>query len=157
MAALEDEQPCLRLTWSRPQTISRVELTFDTDYDHPMESVLMGHPERVMPFCVPNLVVLNGRVVHDAEPAPPSPASVKVVGASGFATEYLRKSGHPHDAGSASQAPHPKGLLARVTDNHQTRRTLHFDEPVTTDRLEIHLTAPSETVPAALFEVRCYR
>jgi hypothetical protein len=29
-----------------------VELSFDTDLDHPMESVLWGHPERVMPFCV---------------------------------------------------------------------------------------------------------
>ena len=31
----------------------------------PMESVLMGHPERMMPFCVPNVVVLNPRVVRD--------------------------------------------------------------------------------------------
>jgi hypothetical protein len=27
-------------------------LTFDTDFDHPMESVLLGHPERVMPGCI---------------------------------------------------------------------------------------------------------
>ena len=50
--SLEDSAPSLTLTWSQPQTIRVVEITFDTDYDHPMESVLMGHPERVMPGCV---------------------------------------------------------------------------------------------------------
>jgi hypothetical protein len=47
-----DPAPALTLTWDRPRTIDRVELTFDTDFDHPMETVLLGHPERVMPFCV---------------------------------------------------------------------------------------------------------
>lgn len=32
---------------------------FDPDYDHPMESVLMGHPERQMPFCVERYRVLD--------------------------------------------------------------------------------------------------
>ncbi len=32
--------------------IQTIEITFDTDYDHPMESVLMGHPERIMPGCI---------------------------------------------------------------------------------------------------------
>ena len=38
---------------------------FDPDYDHPMESVLMGHPERRMPFCVERYRVLdeNGHVL----------------------------------------------------------------------------------------------
>jgi hypothetical protein len=47
-----DPAPSVTLAWSRPQTIGRIELSFDTDFDHPMESVLMGHPERDMPFCV---------------------------------------------------------------------------------------------------------
>jgi hypothetical protein len=47
-----DAAPALRLEWAEPQTIARVELGFDTDFDHPMESVLWGHPEREMPFCV---------------------------------------------------------------------------------------------------------
>ena len=153
VAAFEDEQPCLRLTWSKPQTISRVELMFDTDYDHPMESVLMGHPERVMPFCVPNVVVLNPRAVRDAKQAKPVTATVKAVGASGYATELLRKNGGENGSGET----HPPVLLARLQDNHDTRRVLHFAEPVTTDCLEIHLTAPGEPIPAALFEVRCYR
>ena len=30
--------------WAEPRTVGRIELAFDTDFDHPMESVLMGHP-----------------------------------------------------------------------------------------------------------------
>jgi hypothetical protein len=50
--AREDKTPSLHLNWDEPQTIKTIEITFDTDYDHPMESVLMGHPERVMPGCI---------------------------------------------------------------------------------------------------------
>ena len=104
------EQPVIRLAWDKPQTIARIELSFDTDFDHPMESVLMGHPERVMPFCVQQFEIRD-------------------------------------DAGR---------VIAACHDNHQTRRTVRFEPPVKTDCLEIHLTAPSKLVPAALFEVRCY-
>lgn len=52
VAAPDDPAPALTLTWPEPQTIARIELGFDTDFDHPMESVLWGHPEREMPFCV---------------------------------------------------------------------------------------------------------
>jgi len=34
--------------------INRIILNFDTDFDHPMESVQMGHPENRVPFCVKN-------------------------------------------------------------------------------------------------------
>jgi hypothetical protein len=50
--AREDKNPTLHLTWDEPQTLQTIEITFDTDYDHPMESVLMGHPERIMPGCI---------------------------------------------------------------------------------------------------------
>ncbi len=59
VAAPGDPAPTLRLEWDRPQTIRRIELSFDTDFDHPMESVLMGHPERFMPFCVKRYRVLD--------------------------------------------------------------------------------------------------
>lgn len=49
--ARDDREPWLRLTWDKPRTLNSIEITFDTDFDHPMESVLMGHPERVMPGC----------------------------------------------------------------------------------------------------------
>ena len=41
-------------------------LSFDNDANHPMETVLMGHPERVMPYCVRHfqLVDGNGKVLH---------------------------------------------------------------------------------------------
>jgi hypothetical protein len=57
LAALDDRQPTLTLRWSAPQTIARIELAFDPDFDHAMESVLMGHPERVTPFCVRHFIV----------------------------------------------------------------------------------------------------
>jgi hypothetical protein len=47
-----DAMPTLTLRWDEPQTVGRIELFFDTDYDHPMETVLMAHPEDAMPFCV---------------------------------------------------------------------------------------------------------
>lgn len=62
-----DPNPVLTLSWEKPQTISRVELAFDTDFDHPMETVLMGHPETVMPFCVRHYRLLNeeGKVLFE--------------------------------------------------------------------------------------------
>ncbi len=64
-----DPRPTLSLHWDRPQTIRCIELVFDTDLDHPMESVLMGHPERAMPFCVRHFRILDGqgRVLAECE------------------------------------------------------------------------------------------
>lgn len=63
LADLSDAKPTLTLSWPKAQTVSRVELFFDTDYDHPMESVLMGHPEDAMPFCVKHFRILSGETV----------------------------------------------------------------------------------------------
>lgn len=52
VAGKNDENPELRLSWDALQEISHISLYFDTDFDHAMESVQMGHPENVMPFCV---------------------------------------------------------------------------------------------------------
>jgi hypothetical protein len=52
VAAMEDGHPTISLEWTDNQTIARVELAFDVDFDHPMESALFGHPEAAMPFCV---------------------------------------------------------------------------------------------------------
>ena len=59
VADFADPAPALTLRWPQPQTIARIELMFDPDYDHPMESVLMGHPERRMPFCVERYRLLD--------------------------------------------------------------------------------------------------
>lgn len=60
VADLNDQAPYLALHWGQPQSISRVELYFDTDFDHPMETVLMGHPENVMPFCIRDYSLEDG-------------------------------------------------------------------------------------------------
>ena len=64
-----DKNPTITLQWDKPKTISRIELSFDTDFDHPMESVLMTHPENVMPFCVRNYVIKNdaGIIIHEVK------------------------------------------------------------------------------------------
>lgn len=48
----EDKTPAIRLRWPKEVTINKLDLFFDNDYDHPAESVQMGHPESIMPFCV---------------------------------------------------------------------------------------------------------
>lgn len=61
VADVEDPRPALSLTWPSPVSVNSIILTFDTDRDHPMESVLMGHPESAMPFCVKAYRVLDDR------------------------------------------------------------------------------------------------
>ncbi|TKC65583.1 FAD-dependent oxidoreductase [Pedobacter hiemivivus] len=60
VADWNDENPTITIDWKETKTIKRIEILFDTDYDHPMESVLMGHPEHVMPFCVRDYVIKDG-------------------------------------------------------------------------------------------------
>jgi hypothetical protein len=129
VADFAHEQPTLRLTWDKPQTIARIEFSFDTDFDHPMESVLMGHPERVMPFCVRELVVAQG-------------ARVPVMA-----------NGHAPNDKNGSDTEH---LIGQLAENHQSRQVIRLSQPITTDCLEIRLVAPSGNVPASLFEVRCF-
>jgi len=58
---LEDENPWAELSWESPQTLKHVRVSFDTDFDHPMESALMEHPENISPFCV-----RSARLIDDA-------------------------------------------------------------------------------------------
>jgi hypothetical protein len=55
-----DPAPAVTLRWDKPVTLGRVVLSFDNDANHPMESVLMGHPERVMPYCVKSFRLTDG-------------------------------------------------------------------------------------------------
>jgi hypothetical protein len=130
VADFAHEQPVVRLAWTEPRTIAEVALDFDTDLDHPMESVLMGHPEREMPFCVRNLSI-SARLLETP-------------------------SGGTDDGSVATRDATVTTVLAEILANHQTRRVVRFDAPITTDLLEIQLLAPSIHVPAALFAVRCY-
>ncbi len=65
VAAFDDPQPELTFSWDSRQTIRRIELFVDADYDHPTETVLMLHPENVAPFCLRNYRILdeNGEVI----------------------------------------------------------------------------------------------
>ncbi len=128
-ADFSHEQPVVRLTWESPQSISTIEIDFDTDFDHPMESVLMGHPERDMPFCV---------------------SDIKITCAA------LDDTGTNGQSSTAILSHHATLTVAEIIGNHQTRRIITIDKPVTTDCLELHLLIPSTTSPAALFSVRCF-
>ena len=69
VADLSDKKPSIILEWEGPTTISQVVLSFDTDFDHPMESVLMTHPENIMPFCIRNYMLKdeNGSILYKKE------------------------------------------------------------------------------------------
>jgi hypothetical protein len=60
VVALDDGRPQVQLHWNERQSIREIVLMFDTDYDHALETVLMGHPENTIPFCVRHYRILNG-------------------------------------------------------------------------------------------------
>lgn len=63
----KDPAPELKLQWETPIEMSHVVIEFDPDWDHPMESVLMTHPEEVVPFMVKDFDVLadDGEVLAE--------------------------------------------------------------------------------------------
>ena len=67
VADFKDDNPLIILNWINPKHIEKMILSFDTDFDHPMESVLMSHPEAVMPFCIRNYRIYDdkGRKVFE--------------------------------------------------------------------------------------------
>ncbi len=67
LASPTDPKPTLTVEWDQPQMICTVDLFFDSDLDHPVESSLMGHPERCSPFCVKHFRLLDqdGHVLHE--------------------------------------------------------------------------------------------
>jgi hypothetical protein len=64
-----DSLPTIFLFWQKKVRISRIVLFLDPDYDHPMESVLMGHPEDRVPFVVKNYKIEDGqgKLLHRAK------------------------------------------------------------------------------------------
>lgn len=61
VADLDDATPTLTIRWDTKVSIGKLSLFFDTDYDHPMETVQMTHPENRMPFCVEKYKVYDGQ------------------------------------------------------------------------------------------------
>lgn len=66
VADLQDKFPSLTLNWSQKVYFSSITLFFDTDADHAMENVQMGHHDSIMPFCVRDYEVVNdvGMVIY---------------------------------------------------------------------------------------------
>lgn len=52
LAEADDSRRELKLEWREGVNASQAIFSFDTDFDHPMESAQWGHPERHIPFCV---------------------------------------------------------------------------------------------------------
>lgn len=59
VADLNDENPCVTLSWDEPIEIKRIVLFFDSDFDHPLESTLRVHPERVVPHTVRDYRIID--------------------------------------------------------------------------------------------------
>ena len=52
VADLNDKNPSLQIKWDGKVEINEIKLFFDSDFDHPLESTLRVHPERVVPHTV---------------------------------------------------------------------------------------------------------
>ena len=65
VADLNDETPELVVNFEETKEIRRIKLYFDTDYDHPMETIQWNHPESDMPFCVKQYTISdeNGNIL----------------------------------------------------------------------------------------------
>ncbi|SIQ36406.1 FAD-dependent oxidoreductase [Maribacter ulvicola] len=60
VAEIEDKTPQVRLKWEKPVTVKTVKLYFDCDFDHALETTLMGHPEDTIPFVVDEYKIKDG-------------------------------------------------------------------------------------------------
>jgi hypothetical protein len=69
VASKNDQAPSLTISWDVEQTISLIQITFDNDYDHPMETVLQGHPEAFIPFCIKDYQIKDstGNILVDVQ------------------------------------------------------------------------------------------
>ncbi|WP_163418402.1 FAD-dependent oxidoreductase [Flagellimonas sp. HSM57] len=61
LSDIDDKNPKLSLQWDKKQTIGRIKLFFDSDYDNALESILMTHPKSVTTF------MQSDYEIHDAE------------------------------------------------------------------------------------------
>lgn len=59
VADLNDPNPHVTFIWTEPVQVERIVLFFDSDFDHPLESTLRVHPERVVPYTVANYKITD--------------------------------------------------------------------------------------------------
>lgn len=93
VADYEDKEAAIIINWAKKETINKVELFFDGDYDNPLESVLMLNPETKMAFCVDDVSIyddtdkligsimgnyLSHRTIVFAEPVTTNQLKIKV-------------------------------------------------------------------------------
>jgi len=66
-SALSDKEAYINLSWDSEKEINTITLYFDTDYDHALESVQMGHPENIIPFCIQKYRIKdkNGKIIYE--------------------------------------------------------------------------------------------
>jgi hypothetical protein len=61
VANVNDRNPYISVSWKEEVVINKVELFFDTDYDHPLETVLLANPETTMVYCVQRFKLLDDK------------------------------------------------------------------------------------------------
>ena len=59
VAGYNDRQPEININWNKEVSIHKIVLSFDCDYDHPMENVLLRQPNAVQPFCATDVMVFS--------------------------------------------------------------------------------------------------
>lgn len=64
VAEFDDANPSLQVNWETAQTLSGVQLYFDADADHALETVLMEHPETRMPFTVADYRIVTAEGIE---------------------------------------------------------------------------------------------
>lgn len=69
VAELGDGHPELKIKWKQAVSIKTIKLFFDCDYDHALETTLMGHPESEIPFVVADYRIKNaaGEVLKEVK------------------------------------------------------------------------------------------
>jgi hypothetical protein len=102
----DGERKMVEVAWESPVALKELVVLFDTDYDHALESVLRGHPERNIPFCVSSWRVLD-------------------LSTDGEEKELYREDGNYHSRRSATLDP-----AARVTKIGVEILELNGDENV---------------------------
>lgn len=61
VADIGDPAPWIRLDWDEPQTIEAVRVFLDCDWDHPVETVIKQHCDRVMPALLEAFMLSDGQ------------------------------------------------------------------------------------------------
>lgn len=61
IADFNDLKPVIVVEFDRVKEISGIRLYFDTDFDHPMETIQWNHPENDMPFCIKEYSIYDDR------------------------------------------------------------------------------------------------